>query len=227
MSKRVEFGEIDFEAIEYRNEYRHTKAVFIFVAALAWMWLPPPPSVSEEDFVFWLFVMGACLGLFALALPALFIRYKSRLIITGQSLILKRPLLKDVEIAYWEIGEVQVNGMVVRDGCDGDTGAIDLPKAMLGWAIERDNKLKLRSRDGKRKIVIEQSLENFDRFCDDLTEHWRLAIDRYLGYANGTSLRQPERYLKTQETLKAQREETPLKARSSSEIQKVGATKSK
>src|SRR5262249_50207525 len=130
MSKQVEFGEIDFEAIEYRNEYRHTKAVFVFVAALAWMWLPPPPSVSEEDLVFWLAVMGSCLGRFALAIPALFIRYKSRLIITGQSLILKRPLLKDVEIAYWEIGEVQVNGMVVRESRDGDTAAIDLRKAM-------------------------------------------------------------------------------------------------
>jgi len=148
------------------------------------------------------------------------------LIITGQSLILKRPLLKDVEIAYWDIGEVQVNGMVVKESCDGDTGAIDLPKAMRIWAIERDNNLKLRSRDGKRKIVIEQSLEDFDRFYDDLIERWRLAIDRYLGYAKGTSMRQPERYLKTQETLKSQREETLLKARSSSEIQKAGATKS-
>jgi hypothetical protein len=204
MSKQVEFGEIDFEAIEYRNEYRHTKAVFTFVAALSWMWAPPPPSMSEEDFVFWLFVMGAYLVLFALALPALFIRYKSRVIITGQSLILKRPLLKDVEIAYWEIGEVRVNGLTVRESCDGDTGAIDLSKAMRKWAIERDNKLKLRSRDGKRKLVVEQSLENFDRFCDDLTEHWRSAIDRYLGYAKGTRVRQPERRLKTLETLKAQ-----------------------
>jgi hypothetical protein len=27
MSNQVEFGEIDFEAIEYRNEYRHKKSV--------------------------------------------------------------------------------------------------------------------------------------------------------------------------------------------------------
>jgi hypothetical protein len=207
MSKRVEFGEIDFEAIEYRNEYRHTKAVFAFVASLAWMWLPPPPSSSEEDFVFWLFVMGACLGLFALALPARLIRYKSRVIITGQSLILKRPLHKDVEIAYWEIGEVWVNGMAVGESCDDGSGAIDLSKAIRKCAIERDNNLKLRSRDGKKKIVVEQSLENFDRFCDDLTERWGLAIDRYLGYAKGTSVRQPERRLKTWETLKAQGKE--------------------
>ena len=226
MSEQVKFGEIDFEAIEYRNEYRHTKAVFVFVAALAWMWLPPPPNMSEGDFVIWLFVMAAYLGLFALAAPALFIRYKSRVIITGQKLILKRPLLKDVEIGYWEIGEVKVNGMVMREGYGSDTFAIDLPKAMPEWVIERNNNLRLRSRDGKRKIVIEQSLENFDRFCDDLTERWRLALERYLGYAKGTSLRQPERYLKTLGTLKAQKEEALLKAPHQSEIQKTGAGKS-
>jgi hypothetical protein len=33
MPKQVEFGEKDFEAIEYRNEYRHTKAVFACRAA--------------------------------------------------------------------------------------------------------------------------------------------------------------------------------------------------
>jgi hypothetical protein len=97
--------------------------------------------------------------------------------------------------------------MVIRESYDGDTGAIDLSKAMRKRAIERDNNLKLRSRDGKRKIVVEQSLENFDRFCDDLTEQWRLAIDRYLGYAKGTSVRQLERRLKTLETPNAQGKE--------------------
>src|SRR5262245_1687376 len=110
MSKQVEFGAIDSEAIEYRNEYRHTKAVFAFVASLAWMWAPLPPSLS---------------------------------------------------------------------------------------------------------------LERFDWFCDDLTERWRSAIGRYQGYAKGTSARQPERCLKTRETLKAQREEALLNARSPSENQKA------
>lgn len=197
MPKQIEFGEIDFEAIEYRNEYRHTKAVFAFVAALAWMWAPLPPSMSEEDLVFWLLVEGVYLCLITLLLAALFIQYRSRVIITGQSLILKRPLLKDVEITYSEIGEVQVNGMVIREGYDSDFSAIDLSKARRKWAVESAASLKLRSRDGKRMITVEQSLENFDRFCDDLTERWRLAIDRYQGYAKGTSARQPERCLKT------------------------------
>ena len=42
MSEQVKFGEIDFEAIEYRNEYRHTKAVFACLAAqpyLLWYFL--------------------------------------------------------------------------------------------------------------------------------------------------------------------------------------------
>jgi hypothetical protein len=213
MSKQIEFGEIDFEAIEYRNEYRHTKAVFAFVAALALMWAPLPLSLSEEALVFWLLVEGVYLCLFTLALAALFIQYRSRVVITGQSLILKRPLLKDVEITYSEIGEVQVNGMVIRESYDNDSGAIDLSKARRKWAVDRGASLKLRSRDGKSKFTVDQSLENFERFCDDLTERWRLAIDRYQGYAKGTSARQPERCLKTQESLKAQREQALLKAR--------------
>ena len=225
MSKRVEFGEIDFEAIEYRNEYRHTKAVFACLAAqpyLLWFFLR---KLFEGNL--WLALPGVVyLGLFVFLIAYLFIQYRSRVIITGQSLILKRPLLKDVEIAYWEIGEVQGNGIVVRESYDDDSGAIDLSKARRRRPVGRSSMLTIWSRDRKRKIIIQQSLENFDRFCDDLTERWRLAIDRYLGYAKGTGLRQPERYLKTQETLKAQREETMLKARSSSEIQKAGATKS-
>jgi len=35
MSEQVKFGEIDFEAIEYRNEYRHTKAVFAYLTTQA------------------------------------------------------------------------------------------------------------------------------------------------------------------------------------------------
>ena len=210
MSKQVEFGEIDFEAIEYRNECRHTKAVFACLAAqpyLLWYFLR---WLFEGDL--WLALPGvAYLGLFVFLDAYLFIQYRSRVIITGQSLILKRPLLKDVEIAYWEIGEVQVNDMVVRESHDDDSGAIDLSKARRRRPVGRSSMLTICSRDRKRKIIVQQSLENFDRFCDDLTERWRLAIDRYLGYAKGTSLRQPERYLKTQETLEAQREEAMLK----------------
>jgi hypothetical protein len=225
MSKQVEFGEIDFEAIEYRNEYRHTKLVFACLAAQA---------LSLSTFLKWLFEddlwltlsVGAYFGLFVFLIAYLFIQYRSRVIITGQSLILKRPLFKDVEIAYWEVGEVQVNGMVIRESYNDDSGAIDLSAARRRWPVARYSMLKLWSRDRKRKINVHQSLESFDRFCDDLTERWRSAIDRYLGYAKGTSLRQPERYLNARETLKTQREEALLKARSSSEIQKVGATKS-
>src|SRR5262249_54270077 len=155
-----------------------------------------------RDSIWWKLSGGACLGIFALQLAALFIQYRSRVIITGQSLILKRPLLKDVEIAYSEIGEVQVNGMVIRGSYDSDTSAIDLSKARRRWPVEGHSALKLWSRDGNRKITIEQSIVNFEQFCDDLTERWRLALDRYQGYAKGTSARQPERCLKTQETLK-------------------------
>jgi hypothetical protein len=225
MSKQVEFGEIDFGAIEYRNEYRHTKSVFACLAVQAY---------SSSTFLKWLFegdlwlalLGGAYLGLIVFLIAYLFIQYRSRVIITGQSLILKRPLFKDVEIAYWEVGEVQVNGMVIRESYDDDSGAIDLSAARRRWPAARHSMLKLWSRDRKRKITVRQSLESFDRFCDDLAERWRSAIDRYLGYAKGTSLRQPERHLKTQETLKAQKEEALLKASPPSGIRKTGAGKS-
>src|SRR5262249_54480357 len=152
--------------------------------------------------------------------------YRSRVVITGQGLLLKRPLLKDVEIPFSEIGEVKVNNIVIRESHASASSAISLSEARQIWDLERVNYMMIRSRDGKKKVIVKQSLENFDRFCDDLSKRWRSAIDRYLGYAKGTSLRQPERYLKTRETLKTQREEALLKARSSSEIQKAGAAKS-
>jgi hypothetical protein len=225
MSKQVEFGEIDFEAIEYRNEYRHTKAAFAGLTAQALLLLNFPKWFFEGDV--WLALLGgAYLSAFALSIAALFIQYRSRVIIAGQGILLKRPLLKDVEITYSEIGEVKVNRIVIRESHASASSAISLSEAKQIWDLERINGLTIRSRDGKKKIVVAQSLENFERFCDDLTERWRSAIDRYLGYAKGTSLRQPERYLNALETLKTQREEAPLKARSPSEIQKVGATKS-
>ncbi len=204
MSKQIEFAEIDFETIEYRNEYRHTKAVF----AVLWtqgVLLTHVLKLLFKGGNLLALLGGAYLGLLALALAALFIKYRSRVIITGQGLLLKRPLLKDVEIAYFEIGEVQVNGMVIREGADSDSGAVDLSKERRKWPVERYGSLKIKSRDGKRTITVEQSLESFDRFCDDLTDRWRSAIDRYLGYAKGSSMRQPERYLETLETLKAHR----------------------
>ena len=93
MSKQVEFGEIDFEAIEYRNEYRHTKAVFACLTAQA---------LSLSTFLKWLFeddvrlalFGGACLGLFAFTLATLFIQYRSRVTITGQSVILNRSTVR-------------------------------------------------------------------------------------------------------------------------------------
>jgi hypothetical protein len=222
---QVEFGEIDFEAIEYRNEYRHTKAVFAFLTAQALLLPSVLKLLSEGDRWESLFG-GAYLGFFALIVAVFFIEYRSRVIITGQGLLLKRPLLKDVEITYSEIGEVKVNRIVIRESHASASCAISLSEARQIWDLERINGLTIRSRDGKMKIVVDQSLENFERFCNDLTERWRSAIDRYFGYAKGTSLRQPERHLNARETLKTQIEEALLKARSSSEIQDVGAAKS-
>jgi hypothetical protein len=204
MSKQVEFGEIDFEAIEYRNEYRHSKKVLAGLVtealfSLSYLWW------VFGDSILMAMVAIANIAIFAFATADRFIQRGSRVLITGQSLILKRPLLKDVEIAYSEIGEVRVNNIVIREGSENDFLATDLSEARRIWDLERINGIQIRSRDGKKKIYINQLLENFERFCNDLAERRRLAIDRYEGYAKGTCLRQPERHLKARETLEARR----------------------
>ena len=163
---------------------------------------------------------GAYLGLFVFLIAYLLIQYRSRVIITGQSLILKRPLLKDVEIAYWEVGEVQVNGMVIRESYDDDSSAIDLSAARRRWPAARLSMLKLCRATGKKKITIQQSLESFDRFCDDLTERWRLAIDRYLGYAKCDEHAPARTVSECAGDAKDPERRGDAKARSSSEIHK-------
>src|SRR5262249_60734494 len=113
----------------------------------------------------WLALLGGSyLGLFVFLIAYLFILYRSRVIITGQSLILKRPLLKDVEIAYWEVGEVQLNGMAIRESYDDDSGTIGYSGARRRRPAWRPSMLKLWSRDRERKITVHQSLERFDPF---------------------------------------------------------------
>jgi hypothetical protein len=218
MSEQIHFDEIDFEAIEYRNEYRHTNSALTLLAAQAFLYAPSVVSSYKEGGI-WLWLESGCLGLAALGFASLWLRLRGRVVITGQGIVLKRPLLRDVEIAFSEIGEVQVNGMVIRESYDPDPGPVDLLNARCRWPSERGGGLSLMSRDGKRKIVVTQSLENFDRFREDLNARWRSAIGRYVGYARGTSLRQPGRSLKTQETLRSLRGERLAGERPSSEIQ--------
>ena len=113
--------------------------------------------------------------------------------------------------------------MIITESYD---SAIELSKARQKMAEDHFSELWIWPRGPMKRIIVEKSFENFNRFCHDLTERWRLSVDRYQGYAKGTSLRQPERTMKTWETLNAQREEAMLRAHSSSEIQKDGAAKS-
>jgi hypothetical protein len=225
MSKQVKFGEIDLEAIEYRCKYRHTGGMLLIVVTLfVIVWLIP---IAIDDPVFWLLYL---FSLIICAPPLLeYLQYiGSSVILTGQSLILKRPLFKDIEISYWEIDRVTLlvstdQEVIITENYD---SAIGLSKARQKMPADHYSELWIWPRGPMRRIIVEKSFENFNRFCHDLTERWRLSVDRYKGYAKGTSLRQPERTMKTWEAQKAQREEAMLRVHSSSEIQKAGATKS-
>ena len=194
------FGEIDFNEIEYRSEYRHTKAVFAATLINCWQ----IPRLVEWLFRdgFWMPLLGgSLLALFAVLFFFLFINYRSRVVVTSSSITLRRPLLADVEIAYSEIGEIEFNGMSINGTrFDGELVSLDLSEACRRWA-EKRNSVVIQSADGKKKIRLEQSLENFNHFCDDLSERMRKALDRYQGYAKGTSLRQPGRYQEAREKL--------------------------
>jgi hypothetical protein len=133
MSKQVEFDEIDFEAIEYRNEYRHTKAVFTFLTAQALLAPSVLKLLYEGDRWESLFG-GAYLGFFALIVAVFFIEYRSRVIITGQGLLLKRPLLKDVEITYSEIGEVNMTQARTKVRATVKIGSIHFLTVNLGFS---------------------------------------------------------------------------------------------
>lgn len=214
MPEPVSFNEIDFEAVEYRNEYRHTKAAFALMATQIYAVTTGFNLLFKT--AWWWKVLGAImLAVIMVVLLELYMIYKTRVIITGQSIILRRPFLKDIEIAYSEIGEVQVNNMVIREAHDPDLGPVDLAAANRKWAVEKQNSARFLSRDGKRKISIHPSLENIEEFFEDLTTRWKSAIDRYQGYAKGTSLRQPERFETARAELQRQREERLLRARPS------------
>ena len=70
----------------------------------------------------------------------------------------------------------------------------------------------IHSRHGQKKIKLDQSVSYFEAFCHDLLKRHRLALERYQGYAKGTTLRQPERYLETRETLREQEAARKLKS---------------
>jgi len=198
MARTTEFGEIDFKEIEYRNEYRYTGQVFVGVGASIGPVVQAISVCLREEL--WL-PLGALCAAYALALSFLLVKLRSRVLITGSGITLKRPLLKDIEIPYSEVGEISLNNRLIGDQGSGLI-TLDLSEALAQWGETSSNRVTIKSIDGSRKIAIEQSLENFGQFCNDLFKRMRLAEERYQGYAKGTHIRQPERTLRLKEALR-------------------------
>jgi len=132
MPEPTEFSEIDFEQIEYRNEYRHTKSIFasLFGGLCA---LPGFVNLMTEG------GMLAWLGGYGLALQLgvtlfLWVKLKSRLLVTGSGITLRRPLLKEVEIPYSEIGEITFEDGWIGPGKMLTT--LNLSEAQPRWEIK-------------------------------------------------------------------------------------------
>jgi hypothetical protein len=224
MPDPIEFGEINFEQIEYRNEYRHTKAVFFssITSLLSLIGL-----LRESGVLAWLGGLG--LAAYVPLIVFLLVKMKSRMIITGSGVRLRRPLLKDIEIAYSEMSEItfedgwlgpgkilttlnlsepQPRWEIKRQEEGGKLIMLGTSEPLSSWAQKQQEipvtnkaRVTIRSRDGQKQIKLDQSLEYFEAFSNDLRKRHQLALARYQGYAKGTALRQPERYVETRGTL--------------------------
>lgn len=193
LSKPVEFGEIDFEEIEWRSEYRPEKLYwlpFLSAALYAFQLF----AIFDE---WWVLVLYGLLflGSFPEAIHEL-IKYKSRIVITGQGITLKRPWLKDIEISFAELGELDYRE---------------------SWRNYDRVSITIHSLDGRKKIIVDQKFERFVYFIEELERRWGKALERYQGYAKGTQLRQPERYTELHARLQQMRQELLIEEKSSAE----------
>lgn len=227
MPQSIEFSEIDVEQIEYRNEYQHTKSVLIGSATSLYLLMRVVALLFEGGWRSWLGGAGL-LPYGALALMT-YLKLKSRMLVTGTGVTLRRPLLKDVEIPYSEMSEITFEDGWIGPGkmvttlnlsepqprweiktkeTNGQFVTLELSEPLSHWAQKHQSlpvtskaRVTIHSRDGQKKIKLDQTLEYFEAFCNDLLKRHQLALERYQGYAKGTTLRQPERYAQTRKTL--------------------------
>jgi hypothetical protein len=237
MAEPAAFKEIDFEQIEYRNEYQHTKSVFAALFSVLFLLPQLAAFALEGGWRSWLGGAGL-LGYGSLALT-MYIKLRSRLLVTGSGITLRRPLLKDVEIAYSEMSEItfddgwlgpgkmmttlnlteaQPRWEIKTEESGGKFTVLELSEPLSDWAAKHQSfpvtskaGVTIHSRGGKKKIKLDQSLEYFEAFCNDLLKRHQLALERYQGYAKGTTLRQPERYLETKAKLREKEPSRQLK----------------
>jgi hypothetical protein len=187
LSKPVKFGEIDFEEIEWRSEYRPTKLYWLPLLLPLLFTLNYAFQLVATSGEWWKLVLYGLffLGYFSTEILEL-IKYKSRIVITGQGITLKRPLLKDIEIGFAELGELDYRE---------------------SWRNYDRVGVTIHSLDGRKKIIVDQKLERFVYFAEELERRWGKALERYQGYAKGTQLRQPERYTELHARVQQMRQE--------------------
>ncbi|HZS47037.1 MAG TPA: hypothetical protein VFC63_18325, partial [Blastocatellia bacterium] len=114
----LEFDEIDLTEIEYKNEYGYgRKAIFGLLGSMGSVALLLN-IIPHLGWASGLMVCGSVLSIWALAIAVMMIKIKSTLLITGNGLILKRPLLGDIEIPYSEIGSMEFQDALTRKSSD-------------------------------------------------------------------------------------------------------------
>jgi len=191
--KPAKFDNIDFDEIEYRSEYTYGKKALGGLGALFSTVGSFMRLFEKHTWPVALAFCGTIFSLYAVLIIMMLIKAKSTLLISGNGLTLKRPLLRDIEIPYSEIGSMEFKDFFTNMTTDGgfDLTKVDIGK--LNTKCHKGNRVVIKSVDGKRKISIDQRLENFEQFCRDLATRKQLAEERYIGYARGTASKQPDR----------------------------------
>jgi hypothetical protein len=207
-TKPMEFGEIDFEEIEWRSEYSYLPDVFggsLLVQLLyrCVVYLGQPK---------WLAYMILSLPVILfLALRQL--KHKSTLILTGHSVLLKRPrlpygikllgrgwLFEDIEIPYADLGEIEVQRELH------ETSRYQLYRGIKRKVVA----VTIYSQGLHKRIAVNDKLINLPGFVKELERRKQKALERYQGYAKGTSLRQPGRSVEIQSAQQEQKVERLL-----------------
>ena len=211
MAKAVKFDPIDFKKIEYYRKYQSSSKLLLqlFVPVMCLLPLYPYISVINNGrFSLGWFLLAMITFWIAVSARLIF-KMNSNLVITGTSLMLKRPFGQTVDLPFSEMGSIRFSG----ERCLSDFGTSPEPRRARSprpryTESEYWNKITIKSIDGKKRISADRSLPDFDGFVRDLAQTMDLAELRYLGYKDGSAVRQPER---TWELRKKLAESHPLR----------------
>lgn len=210
----MEFGEIDFEEIEWRSEYSYLPDVFGggLLVHILFRW------VTHFGQPKWLPYLITSLPIILFLTFRLF-KHNSKLVLTGHSVLLKRPrlpfgiqvpgldwLLSDIEIPYVQLDEIESREDLFLDKYQ-----------LTGIAKRKVVAITIYSHDHFKQIEVSDKLKDFPAFVEELKRRRQAALLRYQGYAKGTSLRQPGRSVEIQSAQQKQKVERLLEEKASIE----------